>query len=338
MIRQHVSQHDAIGDLPLVTRQARVETVEAMDRDRRETVRTAIRSVFEGAGEHVDSGARPAVIRTRAANRLPAAAARRVGTLVERLDRNHPMLVRATFTTDVPVEFLAGQYVGLRYDGSSRAYSLASSPTRDDLEICVRRVMDGRLSPKLCGDLEPGDEFTLRGPHGDLLLCDPSRRDLVFLATGTGVAPLKSMIDYCFETGLDEHGGQRRDVWLFSGAAWADDLPYYDHFRELARERDNFQFVPTVSRESTLANWDGETDYVQHALLKHVDPTAVTAPIGSELEAWLGRRPDSTVERRLDPNRMEVYACGINAMVYSLVRAVQSLGVPDDLVSSEGFG
>jgi len=312
-----------------------VTDVETMDRDRREEARRAARETFERAGVSVPDDA--ATLRERATE-LPPPAARRVRTALERLDRDRPMLVRAAFETDRRVEYLAGQYVGLRYDGTSRAYSLSSSPTQDHLEICVRRVMDGRLSPKLCGDLQVGDEFTLRGPHGDLVLGEPSGRDLVCLATGTGVAPLKGMIEYLFDTGGDEHGGQRRDVWLFLGAAWADDLPYHDRFRALAAEHANFHYVPTVSRESALSEWDGETDYVQHALLKHVDSGTVTAPVGEELGEWLTEDPVADDRARIDPNDVEVYACGINAMVYSLVRAAESLGVAERHIHSEGFG
>lgn len=101
--------------------------------------------------------------------------------------------------------------------------------------------------------LAVGDHLSIRGPFGgEFVLQEPSTRDLVFLATGTGVAPLKSMIDYCFEEGLDEYRGTRRDVWLFLGASWVDDLPNYDAFRELSTARDNFHFVPTASRESFL--------------------------------------------------------------------------------------
>jgi len=337
VVRAHASQHDAIGDLPLVTRQASVVEVEAMDRDRRQEVREVATEIFASEGIEVSERASAATLRERSGE-LPPPAARRVNTVLERLERDRPMLVRAAIETDEPVEYLAGQYVGLRYDGTSRAYSLSSSPVDDRLEICVRRVVDGRLSPKLCGDLEVGDEFTLRGPHGDLVLRESSRRDLVFMATGTGVAPLKGMIDYLFETGRDVHQGKRQHVWLFLGAAWADDLPYSEQFRSLADERENFHFVPTVSREAALADWDRETDYVQHALLKHVDPEAVTSGLGSEDGEWLGRPPDSGVEARLDPTRMEVYACGINAMVYSLERTVRTLGVPDRHLHAEGFG
>jgi ferredoxin-NADP reductase len=264
--------------------------------------------------------------------------ARRIATPAARYDRPKPMLAKARFATDQPLDFLAGQYVGMRYRGTPRAYSIASSPSRDDLEICVRRVPGGRLSPQLCDDLAVGDEVTIRGPYGDLVLQDQSSRDVVFLATGTGVAPFKSMIDYLFEEERDVHRGERRDVWLFLGAAWRDDLPYHEAFQERARERENFNYVPCLSREPTITDWEGETDYVQHALLKHVDDSAVTAGLGARHERWIRERPDTGIESRIVPDDVEVYACGINAMVYSLVRAVERLGVPEERIESEGFG
>jgi ferredoxin-NADP reductase len=342
-VRQYKSRHDRIAELPLVTESARVVEVERLDRDRKAEVREAVDHWFEpeGIGDRyptVDDATDWSELVDALRRDGYHSLARRAGALRERFERPERMLVRIEFQPDEPIEYLAGQYVGLRYAGHSRAYSLASSPTRDTLEICVRRVPGGRLSPDLCADLSVGDEVTVRGPRGDLVLDDPSDRDVVFLATGTGVAPFKGMIDYLFETGQDAHDGTERDVWLFLGAAWEDDLPYREQFREYARDRGNFHFVPCLSRESYLSEWDGETDYVQHALLKHVDETAVTAPLGRRLETWLGRTPDSGVRARLDPGNAEVYACGLNAMVHSLETVVTALGVPDDRIVCEGFG
>ncbi|MEF8851092.1 MAG: FAD-binding oxidoreductase [Haloarculaceae archaeon] len=342
-VRQHKSKHERIADLPLVTESATVVGVEAMDRDRTSEVREAVDHWFEEAGladrydsvsDYEDWAALVDELHEDGYHRF----ARRCDTLRERFERPHPMLTRIELAPDDPFEFLAGQYVGLRYRGNSRAYSIASSPTRDTVEICVRRVPGGRLSPKLVGDLAVGDEVTMRGPRGDLVLNDPSPRDAVFLATGTGVAPLKGMIDYAFETGQDVYDGETRDVWLFLGAGWADDLPYNDQFREYAREHDHFHYVPCLSRESYLTDWDGERDYVQHSLLKHVDETALQTGLSRRMERWFERDPDSGVEARIDPGNAEVYACGINAMVHSLVTAAEKVGVPDDCIDAEGFG
>jgi len=340
-VRDHASQHDAIADLPLVTESARVTRVTKMDQDRRPEVTRAInRWVAEAAPEYspIEGPADWDGLRERLVADGHQPVARRVATLAERYDRPKPMLARVELATESDVDFVAGQYIGLRYDGTSRAYSLASSPTRDTLEICVRRVPGGRLSPRICDDIAVGDEVTVRGPYGDLVLADSSPRDIVFLATGTGVAPFKSMIDYLFETGRDEYDGERRDVWLFLGAAWADDLPYRAAFRRLARERDNFHFVPCLSREPYLSDWDGETDYVQHALLKHIDQTKVATPVGALLDKRIEDGPDSNESSSIDPDNVDVYACGINAMVYSLVAAVERLGIPEKRIESEGFG
>jgi ferredoxin-NADP reductase len=340
-VREYVSQHDAMSELPLITQSAEVTEVVKMDEDRRPEVTAALNRWLEEADLEDAYGpvSGPADwndLNERLVDAGDAALARRVATLTERYERPKPMLVRARFGPDI--DFLAGQYVGLTYDGIPRAYSIANSPTEDELEICVRRVPGGKLSPRVCDELAVGETVTVRGPYGELVLQDRSSRDMVFLATGTGVAPFKGMIDYVFETGRDEFEGDKRDVWLFLGTAWLDDLPYYEAFRNLEREHDNFHFVPCLSREPILSDWDGESDYVQHALLKHTDAATVAAPLGDRLERWIRREPDSSVEARLDPGSVDVYACGISAMVYSLVRAVERLGVPPERIESEGFG
>lgn len=343
-VRPHKSLHDAISDLPLVTRSATVTDVSTMDRDRRKDVRRKLTRRFESRGladeyrDFLDDPDRWEELQTALVEAGYSPLARYVAAFEERYTRPFPMLVRVQFRTDEPLDYLAGQYVGIRYGGHSRAYSLSSAPGRKRVEICVRRSPRGRLSPRICEDLSEGDRVTLRGPHGDLVLKNPSERDVVFLATGTGVAPFKGMADHVFEQGLDEYEGTNRDVWLFLGAAWEDDLPYAEEFRSLARKQENFRFVPTLSRESLLTKWKGETSYVQDMLCKYVDSKAVTAPLGPHLEQQIQRSPEDETRARIDPTNVEVYACGINAMVHSLTKMVRRLGVPDQYVESEGFG
>lgn len=341
-IREHKSQHEHAQSLPLISESATVTSVDAMDRDRRTEIRRKLIALGERHGFRntiSDSGKIDWSEVFEAATKANRRLVPQIGAFRDRYERAHPALVSITLDVDNPVEFAAGQYVSLRYNGRTRPYSVASSPNRDELELCIRRVPEGRLSPKLCDDLSVGDEVTVRGPNGHLLLENQSKRDIAFLATGTGVAPMKSMIDYLFEERRDEYRGETRDVWLFLGAAWEDDLPYHAAFESRAANHDNFHYVPCLSRESWLSGWDGETEYIQDAMLKYVEERALEdAVFGRHIAEMLSTRPDVEIDARIDPHELEVYACGINAMVYSLETAVRRLGVPDRHVHCEGYG
>ncbi len=341
-VRGYTSQPERVEALPLISKSAIVTAVEPMDRVRKDEVRTTLRRLGKKHG-FADAIAASGPIdwddifeKATSNNRRLAP---QIGAFRDRYERAHPALVRIVFETDKPIEFAAGQYLSVRFGDRTRAYSIASSPNRDETELCIRRVPDGRLSPRLCDEVEVGDRLAIRGPNGHLLLEDPSRRDMVFLATGTGVAPMKSMIDYTFEQGRDEYRGEKRNVWLFLGAAWKDDLPYHSAFQSLADIHDNFHYIPCLSRESWLTKWSGETDYIQDAMLKYVDERALDdAVFGRHMAEMLAERPDLPIDARLDPHQMEVYACGINAMVFSLETAVQRLGVPRQHLHAEGYG
>lgn len=359
-VHDHLSQHETIGELQLMTESGTVTQVAAMDRSRNDEVIQQIRVLLDERGTEAWRRHRPsnnASCRRWIRDQLDRiergtpltqylSKSTREGRIGEELNslqarylRPYPSLFRTRIETDAIVDFVAGQYIGVRFQGTTRVYSVASSPNRDDLEFCIRRVPGGRLTGTLAVELDPGDQVVLRGPYGDFVMEPPSRRDLVFLATGTGVAPFRSMIEFCFEEGRDEFRGETRDVWLFLGAAWKDDLPYREYFRTLGRDHENFHFVPTLSREEYLSNWDGETAYVQHVLAKYLDDAALeTVSLPSAFHVALDEEPKEPIRRRLTPDTMEVYACGINAMVYGLVDAVERLGVPEEHTQFEGFG
>ncbi|WP_435101947.1 FAD-binding oxidoreductase [Halarchaeum sp. P4] len=341
-VQEYKARHDAIADLPLVTESAVVTDVTRHDRDRREEARQALERALERRGLADDYGLDEATRWDELAEALRADGhprlARQTDALYERVTRPKPMVVDISFRIEEEFDYLAGQYVGLKYDGISRAYSLASAPTEDEADICVRRVPGGRLSPRLCEDVEPGDEVTVRGPYGDLTLDKPSTHDLVFLATGTGVAPFRGMINYVFDTGRDEFEGETRDVWLFLGAAWDDDLPFGREFRALANEHENFHFVPCLTREHYLTAWHGESDYVQRAFAKYVERDAVAKAVDRPLGDGFRDAPKVSTDVRIDPDEVDVYACGSNAMVFSLERAAEGVGVPSERIVCEGFG
>src|SRR5512140_825503 len=108
---------------------------------------------------------------------------------------------------DNPMEYKAGQFIEVGFPGEElhRAFSIATSPTEPGyLDITVRRLDDGRLSPRLC-DAEPGQEFDVKGPFGVFTYTPGTFKDLIFVAGGTGVAPFRAMIKQI----EDQHGTER---------------------------------------------------------------------------------------------------------------------------------
>lgn len=360
-IRQHLSHHDTIDDLPLITESARVTGIDAMDRNRNARVVDALVRTLDAYGTAEWRADRPgadsacrrwvrkqldAVDRAGDAplNRFLPEARRggfleaKLSALQERYLRPYPSLLRVTVRPPDPIDFFPGQYVAVRHRGVARPYSVASSPHRAALEFCIRTVAGGRFTADLATELSVGDRVTLRGPYGEFVLEPPSHRDIVMLATGTGVAPFRSMVDYVFEEGLDSFRDDTRDVWLFLGAPWEDDLPYRDAFHALAADRPNFHFVPTLTREGYLSHWPGETAYVHRVLVKYLEEPTNGAELGGGAAPFVGRSPRESITERLHPEAVDVYACGRNAMVDQLVDVCERLGVPPERTKFEGFG
>lgn len=346
-VPRHASAHERAEELPLVTDSATVTLHEPMDRGRNDEVLSAIREEVAAVGdaswlESVKSGAdydwEALEDRLREAG-ASTATLEDVETLADRFERPYPSLLRLRVDPATDLDFAPGQYAALRARRTPRAYSIANPPSESDLEFAIRRVPGGRLTSELFTKVDVGDTVTVRGPNGDMVLRDPTDRDVVFLATGTGVAPFKSMIDHLFDRGYDEHGGRTRQVWLFLGCGWADDLPYREAFRELDRERSNFHFVPTLTREPLLTDWEGETDYVQEVFVTYLAGEALAGvDLPSGLRRSRDREPVVDVAERIHPARTTVYACGVSAMVETLVRAARAVGVPESRMEYEGFG
>lgn len=362
-IREHHSHHATVEELPLLTESATVTDVSAMDRNRNDEVLAELRETLDEYGtdawhrdrpggeeacedlirdlldpiDHVEGGT--PLDRYLSEDRRSGAVGEKLAALQGRYLQPYPALLAITVETDEPIAFVPGQYISVRYEDTTRVYSIASSPTREEMEFCVSRVPGGRMTSDLAVDLDEGETVTLRGPYGELVLDDPSPRDVVFLATGTGVAPFKSMIDYIFETGRDRYEGDRRDVWLILGADWRDTLPYREAFRSYATDRENFHFLPTLTSEPHLTDWDGETAYVQYVLAKYLAEEALSnQSLPDDVEPYRDEPPRYSVDARLDPTEMQVYGCGLTAMITSLAAVVERIGVPPEHAQFEGFG
>jgi NAD(P)H-flavin reductase len=143
------------------------------------------------------------------------------------------------------------------------------------------------MSNFLC-DREIDETARFHGPHG-LFVLKPEVEDVILVATGTGVAPFRSMVQQLF--GLDGSGQHRqseRRVWLVYGTRYPEDVYYQQEFEELAATQPNFHYIATLSRPPE--SWAGARGYVQ----EHV-------------RQIVGERKD-----------MHVYICGLNEMVSSV--------------------
>lgn len=156
-----------------------------------------------------------------------------------------------------PLTFRAGQWINLfvpHADGPiKRAYSIASAPQERTIELAVTRVEHGRASP-IIHTLKPGDDVAIDGPHGLFTRDDPSEA-AIFVATGTGLSPFRSML-------LDELARSRlAPLTLLFGARTQADLLYRAQLEQIARAHAQFRYEVTLSRPDP--GWTGRGGYVQ---------------------------------------------------------------------------
>jgi ferredoxin-NADP reductase len=186
-------------------------------------------------------------------------------------------------------QFVPGQFVSMMAPKEgrtiTRAYSIASAPRNHHFDICLNRVPNGFFSNLLC-DLDEGQELDFHGPHGLFVLRNPFR-DCIFIATGTGIAPMRAFVQWIFAS-PERHAG--RNIWLVYGTRYEKDIYYYDYFQDIARQNPNFHYTVTISRAQE--SWKGDRGYVQEYVRKIMQ----------------SRPPEARTQ-------MDAYICGLNDMV-----------------------
>jgi ferredoxin-NADP reductase len=204
-----------------------------------------------------------------------------------------PDLRHFVFEADTDrLDFLPGQFVSFSdsIGGKeiTRAYSLASPPNGTNrFELCLNRVPEGIFSRRLFA-MQPGETVAMRQPLGMFVLRQPAR-DSLFVATGTGIAPFRSML----KAHLNDSSLQ---FTLLFGVRYESHLMYRDEFEEMARHHPRFRFWPLLSRATP--EWTGRTGHVQ-----------------AHLEEALGGRRD-----------VDVYLCGLKLMVDDVRGMLKTLG------------
>jgi ferredoxin-NADP reductase len=194
------------------------------------------------------------------------------------------------------IKFCPGQYMIFHVPGLDkvirRSYSISSRPSdRTHFEICVRAVSGGFCS-NFVHRLRPGDCIQVEGPYGDFRLADGSPRDILMIATGTGIAPIKSML-----LSLLGHTGSRR-IRLFFGLRNVSDLFYAKLLSDLRERYPRFEPTIILSQPDPLG-WRGLRGHVTDLIHEQVSADQV-----SNTDAYLcGGRPMIEEAKRLLINK-----------------------------------
>lgn len=202
----------------------------------------------------------------------------------------------------------AGQFISVKIPTAQeqvfRSYSISSKPTPGYFELCVKVVENG-LASNFLANLKEESEIEFLGPIGNFGFKNQQEQTALFIGTGTGIAPLKSMIE-------DELvKGNQQKMHLLFGVRHIKDIFYKEFFEKLSKEYQNFTFDLTLSRP--------------------------------EDESWtksgekIGRVTDLLKTLKLDPKTTVAYICGLKDMVEETTEILQQKGLLPEAVRFERF-
>jgi CDP-4-dehydro-6-deoxyglucose reductase, E3 len=211
-------------------------------------------------------------------------------------------------TDGAPLDYVPGQWVNLELEvggkRDKRAYSIASAPNRTEpntFEIAVTRVDDGFVSRALHA-LPAGSLLAMDGPHGFFTREGQASQAAWFVGTGTGVCPLRAMLQ------SELAAGDGPPLGLLFGVRHEGEILYRAEFERLAAQHARFQFHVTLSRPSPA--WTGKTGYVQTHLRELIDLSA----------------------------KPHLYVCGLSRMVGGVRKVLkEELGLDRRLIHSERY-
>lgn len=160
------------------------------------------------------------------------------------------------------LQFLAGQYIDIiQKTGKPRSFSLANAPHDDEfLELHVRNIAGGSFTNHVFTEMKERDILRIRGPLGTFFLREDSDKPIIFVASGTGFAPIKAIMEHALQIGI------KRPMHFYWGARKLTDLYMLDKATEW--EARGIKFTPVLSEALPEDNWKGRTGFVHAAVME----------------------------------------------------------------------
>ena len=196
------------------------------------------------------------------------------------------------------IEYLAGQFIDLIINGQRRSYSIANA-SGGNIELHIRKVSNGVFSQIIFNELKLQQLLRIEGPQGTFFVRD-NDRPLIFLAGGTGSAPVKAMVEELINK------NDQRPIHIYWGMPQGR-LFYSDIVNKWSVEYPNIQYVPVVSEEDS--SWHGQTGFVHQAVINDFP----------------------------DLSNFSVYACGSLAMISAAHQEFVEYGLAEDQFFSDAF-
>nr|WP_294867822.1 CDP-6-deoxy-delta-3,4-glucoseen reductase [uncultured Pseudogulbenkiania sp.] len=226
---------------------------------------------------------------------------------VEKIEKLHDVAVlKLKLPVSERLQFHAGQYIDiLMKDGKKRSFSIANAPHDDAfLELHIRHQPGGSFSEYVFTQMKEREIMRFKGPLGTFFLREDSDKPIVFVASGTGFAPIKGIVEHAL------HSGITRSMVFYWGARTKADLYMADLAEQWQASNANFTYIPVLSEALSEDNWTGRTGFVHQAVLDDFD----------------------------DLSGHQVYACGAPVMVEAAHRSfTRELGLPEDEFFSDAF-
>jgi CDP-4-dehydro-6-deoxyglucose reductase len=233
---------------------------------------------------------------------------KKMPTRVTLMERKSPDVIRLLLQMPANEAFAyhAGQYIEfLLRDGLRRSYSMANAPhlIAQGLELHIRHMPGGKFTDQVFGTMKERDILRIEGPYGSFYLREEESKPIVLLASGTGFAPIKALIEEM------QFKGITRPATLYWGGRRPHDLYMDDWVKGKLTEMPNLRYVPVVSDALPEDNWSGRTGFVHQAVLQDVP----------------------------DLSGHQVYACGAPIVVESAQRDYVRARLPVDEFYADAF-